>query len=1065
MKLYYCLLALLCPFVVSSQSVSVTGVVVDESGDPVPYVTITVINKRQSVRSDEQGIFRIERVSHSDSLVATAIGYIPWRQVLGSQTRLTIILKRHLGELKPVVVNTGYQRLPRERATGSFSQIDRQLLERSVGPNLVDRLENLAPGLLFNKAESQLMDPVTIRGRSTFYASAAPLIVLDNFPYEGDLSTINPDDIEQVSLLKDAAATSIWGARAGNGVIVLTSKKGKPGKPAISFTSSFQFMPAPHLDRIPRINSRDYIELEKFLFSKGYYNAALNPNNNAPFTPVVELLAAAANGLISNAEAEAQIENYKAYSILDESRQLYRTGLNRHYSASISGAGTTQRYYFSIGYDDNTSNLVGDRSRRYTVSSNTSFQLSERLEFTAGLRFILQNQHAGNNPGLTFLNNASGIGPYPYARLTDDAGKPAVFLREYRSSFVDNAAAAGFLNWQYKPLEDIDLEKDNSRLAAFQVQSGLKYRFLSWLSTELQYQHQREIQDNANEATGESFLVRNMVNRYTQVDPVSGAILRPLPTGGILDQRHRENKSNQVRLQFNISPQLNGQQLDLVAGAELREQRINDLAYRLYGYSPNGNYLYTSIDYSKSYNLSTSPSASAQIPNPASIGGTLDRFVSYYANGAYSYQDRYILSVSARQDASNLFGVDINDKGVPLWSAGAKWLASRESFYQVNWLPQLAFRVTYGLQGNISRRTSAYTTTGSDISQQTGLPNASIRNPANNRLSWERVAMLNLGVDFASKNQRIMGSVEFYWRKADNLMAAAPVDATWGLASIGGASSFFGNIAAMKGKGVDAQLDIRVIDQRFRWTSTLIGSYSVNQTTDYYMPASVALTGYLNDAVISPVPGRSLFSVYSFPWAGLDPQTGNPQGLVNKAVSTNYSTIYSGTRLDSGIYHGTSVAPYFGSIRNNIEYKQFSLSVLISVKAGHYFRRSSINYSTLFSTWTGHSDYANRWQQPGDEAHTQVPALVYPASTLRERFYTNAAVLVEKADHIRLEDINLAYTLIPKQKTVAFKSIRFYGYVRNLGLIWKANNKGVDPYYTKTTAGPASFAIGLTANF
>jgi len=217
---------------------------------------------------------------------------------------------------------------------------------------------------------------------------------------------------------------------------------------------------------------------------------------------------------------------------------------------------------------------------------------------------------------------------------------------------------------------------------------------------------------------------------------------------------------------------------------------------------------------------------------------------------------------------------------------------------------------------------------------------------------------------------------------------------------------------------------------------------------------------------ILPVLGKPIYSTYSYAWGGLDHNTGNPLGYLGKTRSDDYNTIVNNTIPDSLIYNGPSQPPFFGAIMNTFSWKKFSLSINISYKFGYFFRRSSINYGSLFSSWTGSSDYALRWQKPGDESHTTVPSMVYPTVSNRDLFYSYSDILVERADNIRLEDIRLDYRLDNSQwHSFPFKQITFYVLASNLGVIWIANKQGIDPYYNNTPKNSKMVAFGLNINF
>ncbi|HQS06092.1 MAG TPA: TonB-dependent receptor, partial [Daejeonella sp.] len=391
-------------------------------------------------------------------------------------------------------------------------------------------------------------------------------------------------------------------------------------------------------------------------------------------------------------------------------------------------------------------------------------------------------------------------------------------------------------------------------------------------------------------------------------------------------------------------------------------------------------------------------------------------------------------------------------------------LASEE-FYKLDFLPTLRLKATYGYNGNIDKTVTAYTTANFTRNNQNGLPAANINNPPNPNLRWEKTGILNLGIEFGSKNGRLNGNLEYYSKKGIDLIGQSPLDPT------SGQSSFRGNVANMKGSGVDLELHSINLDRKLRWESNLLFSYSRDEVTSYaisptfasYM-ADASLTG--SQSSFSPTPGKPLFGIYSKQWAGLDPATGNPMGYVQGVPSMNYSLLNSssGQTVDSLVFHGRALPPVYGALRNSFSMKGFTISANITYRFGYYFKRRSIEYSNLFTTGRSHSDYALRWQKAGDEAFTSVPAFPADNNSARDNFYRNAEILVEKGDNIRLQDINLSYDLTNKQWTkLPFEKLSLFIYLNNGGLLWTANKQGIDPDYPDMKLS-RSIAFGLRAS-
>src|SRR5690606_33525984 len=438
--------------------------------------------------------------------------------------------------------------------------------------------------------------------------------------------------------------------------------------------------------------------------------------------------------------------------------------------------------------------------------------------------------------------------------------------------------------------------------------------------------------------------------------------------------------------------------------------------------------------------------------------GTLNRNRSYYLNASYSYNRKYTISASGRRDESNIFGVSSNQKGVPLWSAGFSWRIDKEDFYSSEWLQNLKFRATYGVNGNMDNGTTAYLTTRMGNRNPFSMPYQHLINPPNPSLRWEKVTVLNLGVDFRLRNGFLSGSIEYYSKKSDDLIANAPV------AHQTGFSEFRGNVANMETEGIDVILDLSIPGNGIQWDASLLFSYAEDRITHYHIGQSsnreVVTSNYNN-----PLEGYPYYAVFSFPSAGLD-NAGDPQGFLNGEISNDYIGIVVGTDPTQLIYHGPGTPLFFGSFMNRVNLGSFSISANLLYKLGHYYRRRSINYSALFNGTYQQGDFANRWKRPGDEKRTDVPAMKYPANVGRALFYTNSESLVEKADHIRLQDVRISYLLEGRSANrLPFKSLEVYLYANNLGILWRAGNKSIDPDFPISPPQPRSVSLGVQANF
>jgi TonB-dependent starch-binding outer membrane protein SusC len=1044
----------------------VHGGVADEKYQPIPGVTVHVKGTNNGTTTDVGGDFFLRNVPENATLVFTSINMKPLEVKLNGREDLTIVMKENVTSLSNITVtaNTGYQQIPKERATGSFEVVDSSLFNRVTGTNILPRLEGVVPGLLFDKrvASDGRLSTISIRGISTLTDNlTSPLVILDNFPYDGDINNINPNDVESITVLKDAAAASIWGARAGNGVIVITTKKSHYDRtPQLTFNSNVTLVQKPDLFYFKQMKSSDYIDVEKMVFNNGGYDNAFSDVYTWPYlSPVVELMEQAKEGAITQADADAQIDALRKYDVRNDLlKYIYRQAVQQQYALSLKGGGEDFNYLFSGGYDNDRLGKVTTDDERITFRSEFSYKPLKKLELQGGLFYTKTNSY----PGLD-LPDYSMSAYLPYTRFADANGNPLVVGMTHRQPFLDTIGGGNLLDWHYRPLAELHAGSNTTTNTAMLMRASARYQLNDVFSGEVRYQYSQTLSDIRTLHSQDSYYARNLINMFTQLNG-STIVAQPVPVGGILYQDNGETDAYNLRGQINANKTWNNiHQLAAIVGAEVRETRNKEHASTVYGY--NDNLLtYQNVDFATVY--PTMFYDYTNIPSNINFTDQVYRFTSLFANASYTYRSRYILSGSARKDASNLFGVKTNQKGVPLWSAGVSWLIGQESFYKSSVLPFLKLRATYGYAGNTDNNLSAYSVIQylNYPALYTGLPQAYILTPANENLRWEKVGTLNLGADFGFKDDRLTGSVEYYVKNVKDALSLIPIDYTTGFTAVST------NNAALRGKGIDVQLHSRNLTGALSWNTDFIFSYTTNKVTHFVTPNIVSGSDVISKGYfITPVEGKPAYTIFSYKWAGLDPQNGDPRGFDTKGnVSKDYATLLS-TGVNDLQYNGSAVPVYFGSLRNTFQWKKFSLSANIIYKLGYYFRRSSISYSALFNTnlgtpiGIGHADYALRWQKPGDEKHTDVPSMVYPADNLRDEFYSKSATLVSKADHIRLQDVTFGYTL--DKSNWRFRNIRFYGNVTNIGIIWRANKQHIDPDYGDAFPAPLTMALGVSTNF
>lgn len=1049
-----------------SKTKMVSGKVVSASdGQYVEGATVRAIKNNLALRADESGSFTLSIDQLPDTLLVSHIGFhsakIP---VISYSTGLRISLEPLASALEPVIVNTGYQKMKPNEVNGAVTVIDNRTLNQQTGTNILDRLKNVTSGLSFNNGHSnnnlQNKTDISIRGFSTLNGPSDPLIVLDNFIYEGDIKNINPNDIESITILKDAAAASIWGARAGNGVIVITTKKGKFNqKLKVDFASSFIVTNKPDILSLPEISSADYIDMEQFLFNKGYFDGTIN-QAYSPLTPAVEVFLQRSQGLISSEDSTQDINALKGIDSRQQySKYFYQPAHTQQYALNLRGGSENLAWLVSGSYDKSTDNLGATYDKMNLRFSNT-YKAAKNLQLNLDIYYTGSTSVTGKYLYST-VSSISGR-HVPYLRFADDYGNSLAVINGFNDQYTDTAGAGKLLDWKYYPLQDYKHNTGTTHLDEIVANIGMSYKILKPLEFMLQYQFQQQRSNSEYNSDIESYNTRSLINLFSQLNRTTGIVKYIVPLGGILQVANSKEKSQNLRGQFNFSKAWDNHSVTAIAGAEVREVLNNGDGSIFYGYNPDP-LSYANVDFVNYYPTFITGNYQS-VPGRFSLSATTNRFVSAYADLSYNYKQRYTMSASGRKDGSNIFGVNTNDKWKPLWSSGFGWEVSKESFYHISWLPYLKVRTSYGYSGNIDLSKTALPLASYGNDFITNFPDAAITTLNNPDLKWEQSAQFNIGMEFNLENNWLSGSIDYYHKKGTDLYGQTPYDyTTWGRLN-----TIVKNVADMKGGGVDMIINTKNINRSFKWYTSLLYNYNTSKTTRYFDNTYNNLTVLLGGGGFNPVIGKPLYAIAAYKWAGLDNQ-GNPQGYLNGKPSTDYAAIYNeavsnGLKDGNVIFIGSAIPTSFGSVINTFQWKQLEVAVNISYKLGYYFVKPSLSYSALIGQGIGNKEYDGRWQKPGDELTTSVPSFVYPVNSQRDAFYSGTEINVLKGDNFRLQYINISY-LLPKMDHVIFDQLRIFFNVANLGILWRANHQNIDPDYPGGIPPSTSFSFGAHLNF
>lgn len=1046
----------------------VKGKVLDEqTNTAIADVNIYNQAKTSSTRSSATGDFTLELDREADSLFFNKIGYLT-RSIsidnLGEEQ--VIYLKASLNIIDEVVVNTGYQKLKPNEITGSYQVLSAKELMRQASPNLLQRLNNEAVGLQLNNMSEntfgQETPKFTVRGLNTINGSTDPLIVLDGFIYEGNISNIDPNNVASISILKDATATSIWGARAGNGVIVISTKgmqlDDQPTR--ISFNKVFTLKSEPNLQDVYSMNSKDFIEIEKIIFDKGYYDGTINRTPYLALTPAVEILLQHRLNNISDAEKDSKL---LTLSSINGQQNFADNFFNKPYTDQyfLNITGGTRRHSYGLG-----AGLLKDKNydasnyQKLNFNLTNSFKPIEALKIDFNVMYSNGTQRSGKAKYSDLTFNRKSV---PYLSFIDNSGLPIPIDNTFRSAYLSSTYGENYLDWNYYPTEEWKYNRTSNLVEEIYSNAAVHYKIFPFLEATVAGQYQMQRTHMQQHQSIESYAMRMLINQFSSYDNNTKSMQYAIPMGGRLTQSRLDGRSYTLRGQLNGQKEWGQHGLILLLGSELRENLMEGGTNSLYGYSedPLRN---VAVNYATNY-TQIPAGGTGTIPGAPLLSHGLNRFVSLYGNAVYTLDKKYNLSMSMRRDGANIFGAQTNDRWRPLWSIGASWNILQEKFWDISWVNMLKMRTTFGYSGNVDVRRTPLPVGSASTAQYTNFPSIVIDNLNDPSLRWEKVSTWNMGLDYGLFENRLSGSIDYYRKTADDLYGQTTYDYTvWGRQA-----TIINNSAMMKSSGVDLIINSKNIIGDFTWNSRVLFALNKDKTVKYYNTTATNLSAMLsNEKSINPIIDFPLNALAAFRWGGLN-EYGDPQGYLNGEISTDYNAIrLEAIDLNNGsdniIIFGSAKPQIFGSLLNSFGYKGFSLDFNLSFKADYYVRKPSTSYVTLFANGDAYRDIEKRWQKPGDELVTDMPALKYPAVSNRETFYKSSSIHVIKGDHIRLEYVNLSWVSNLKRGLKVIP-IELYAQMQNLGILWRKNEDNIDPDFMNRFRPLRSSTLGLRITY
>jgi TonB-linked SusC/RagA family outer membrane protein len=972
------------------EKIKLKGTVTDDKGEPIPFASVCFKGTTHGCVAALDGKFELEmNADPTAMLVVSCIGFETVEVPIGSKREFTIQLKSATEGLEEIVV-TGYQTISKERTSGSFEKINSEDLETKIASNITDKIEGISSGVRVNSDGD-----VQIRGIGTFSANKKPLIVLNGFPIQGDINDINPNDIEDITILKDAAAASVWGARASNGVIVIRTKSGKDPKPTVSVNISSSIHQKQNLSDLNLGTSSDLIDYQIASLQNGFISYIGGDYATTSYGPVVDLLKDYTDTNYSE-EDLAIIESYRNKDVDKEFKDRFLRARQRNeFNVSISGKSDRNDYYASIRYENLNHFEKGNTDNKFNVYLKTGFDLSKKLKLNLSVNSFYTKMKM----------DGVGLGDYyntfQYETIYDGdyLNTPRGITNEDKAKY----AALGYpYDWSYNLLRERE-NRDNERsILSNRVNLGLAYDIIEGLKFTggLVYEHKSIKEENLyNEA---SYYTRDLVNNYTYQN--ADDLVSRIPKGSILHKTDDVQKAFTFRTQLNFEKDFADHRIIALAGFEMREETYSSDRFGAYGYSSQS-LIQKDINYTELRPTISSPISDQKVPNPIRFADVKDRFLSYYANASYSYKSKYVLNASIRLDDSNLFGASSEYRNVPLWSLGVNWRLAEEEWFDSDYIDRLNIRLTYGWNGNVDKSTSPFLTAALQQDVRTNINYANIINPQNPTLRWEKTSVTNLGFDFSMFKNRVSGSLDLYHKYSEDLLSRVTLNSTLGF------SQAKLNNGEMLNRGIDLNTNFLLVDREVKWNLGLNYSYNYNEVKSADVTDNTIFGYFLGELV----EGNALQSQYSYKWAGLS-NSGAPQ--VYDELGNIVGPDIELTNPDALKYHGSSIPTHYGSLRNSISYKNFSLSAMLTYNFGYVFQEPTVNYGVNLNNagpvYHVNKDFGRRWKQAGD--NTDVAA--FPASPVTrityDRYNSLSSNNIKDASNIRFKEVILNYN-VPKK--------------------------------------------------
>ena len=1024
----------------------ITGIVTDTHGDPLPGASVwEKKNPRAATATDVYGMFSLPAKGRSS--VKLEISYIGMKkaEVTWNGDMVAVMLEDDANVLQDVVV-TGYQVIDKRASTSAITSIKAEDILRPDAISIDQMLEGQVPDLMFmsNSGEAGAAPKIRIRGTSSIIGNREPLWVVDGIvvqdpvPISAEdlndpdyvnrignaIAGLNPQDIERLDILKDASATALYGTKAANGVIVITTKRGREGKPQIRYNNTFtwKFRPRYSDKSVDVMNSKERIQLSRELWNDHYVY-----NTNSSMVGYEGLMMRLFNKEITQEQFDSELAYVETVNT-DWFDLLTHDSFSQQHNASVSGGGERGVYYASLGFMDNDDVIKGTTNRRYNAMVNLDINFAPWLSASFGV--------TGNVNEREY--NQESINPVDYAYSASRAipaynrdGSPYYYSKLQRYSYGHN----------YNILNELANSYNKQKQSTVTLNANLRFRFTDWLSANAIFSYTTSSTDMHSYWGDRTWYAAELRDSEYGVPASPESVM---PQGGELTFNNTRNNSWTGRLQLDANKYLGEGEIHNISGGLGFEASSN--TYDGYNRIDRGYFPDRGMSFVSGINLDNYPNYKSWLANNVPvISNNKANVISAYATASYNWRRMVFLNANARIDGSNNFGDRANDKILPVWSVSASFDPAQLSFIrQLTWIDRFTLKASYGFQGNmLSDQSPVMIIKKGPMDDYFGEFSSTVSRNPNPDLRWEKTTSVNLGFDIAFLNNRLELEGDVYFKRTKDAFM------TKSISTVNGYSSYIVNGGNISNDGYSISITGRPIQTR-DWQLSVSGSFSRVLNSIESLPAgeSYNLQDFLNGNAV--VKGQPVGTFYSYRYLGLSPVDGGPlfddwYDHVDELIGLSKYDTYTRVLAATG-----SREPYMsGSFSTRLRWKRLYVTASFNYSLGAKTRLFGM-YSSAANSASGASiasaseirpelnlsrDYLDRWQKPGDELHTDIPAIIangHPSyfkylnhwsttgsgsdyiNVIANSYwdmYDYSDLRVVSADYLKLASVNVSYEL------------------------------------------------------